>query len=907
MEDCITTKPNLEVISYQGTQYTLVFERVHTLRKSRTCVRARIFRADHITVGPSNCDTTSSVANRDSRKALRSKGIREGVIMYMGPHTQYDTHVSRDDDTTGVTDVVLALDAEWTTQGYERKILSYQFAIRVANAYYVYVLSEMPDRLFFTTAVSFLFLDMDAAGIYRLPRGKICITLAAHYGIVDITAFKDGEQLLRRLDTVRRTTVSVSKPHVITVWDENRHKIAQAKITVRDTMLLAPSGSSLQKLGDALGLQKLDLPAGYDKGAMDRLYNERQDTFIAYAAQDAVITLAWIEAMVGNMDEIPATLGSLAAKRLRQAICNARGWTVRDFDYNFRGLETRYEYTGDTRRKKILQPRERSALMITAASSAYFGGRNEAFLHGIHDGPWFDYDLSGAYPTAMSLLPDPDYDATPAAITGRLFKGMVNPLSYLFGHIRFRFPDNTYYPCLPVKDEFGRGLVFPLAGETWACAPEIFLALELGCEIELTQPGFLVPTKNTYSLRDGVKSLVEAREFAKKQHGKGSPQELAAKEIANSAYGKLAQGLSGKRAYSTRADASSEIPPSIVTSAPHAAMTTSLVRAVVSAAMHQLSQRGFRVASVTTDGFLSDAPKDVIDSLDLYGFKAVFEQARKYLVGADEIWELKHAAKSLVMLKTRGGFGVGAVDAKIPLPAAGAGYKVSGKVASRVEQIGKPEALAELFLSRQDGGVFFEFTSLPSPRDYIRKGADAVGKRQQKAISWEWDYKRKPDESTVHTGAICIDNVRYEHVSYATLPWRTLDEFVCAREATERSRVAVKTVGDYADTAIRIKRYEAMRAKSLRARGGGMRSAAISVLRAIRAGVLYGAWLEQASGRDVCARVSKVFGVALGDDDWKNAGRKTRQLHDLTGLDAFLQALELEYKRGDARDVIVLG
>jgi len=39
---------------------------------------------------------------------------------------------------------------------------------------------------------------------------------------------------------------------------------------------------------------------------------------------------------------------------------------------------------------------------------SYHGGRNESFVYGIVKGEFHDYDLPGAYPTAMSILEYPD-------------------------------------------------------------------------------------------------------------------------------------------------------------------------------------------------------------------------------------------------------------------------------------------------------------------------------------------------------------------------------------------------------------------------------------------------------------------------------------------------------------------
>ncbi|HUW97939.1 MAG TPA: hypothetical protein VMV40_03715 [Acidiferrobacter sp.] len=394
-----------------------------------------------------------------------------------------------------------------------------------------------------------------------------------------------------------------------------------------------------------------------------------------------------------------------------------------------------------------------------------------------------------------------------------------------------------------------------------------------------------------------MRGLVQARAEAEAVYGKKSAQALAAKERANSAYGKLAQGLAGKRAFSTRHAATRAIPPSPITSAPQAALTTGLVRAVVSAAMMQLHDLGYRIASVTTDGFLTDAPLEVLTGLDLYGLREGFEAARRGLVGSDTtIWELKHRARSLVMLKTRGGFGIGPID-EHALPSAGAGYKVSGAgVKERVERVGKPAALAELFLNRT-GRIGFGFHSLPSPRDYVLHDADGVGKEVTKEISWEWDYKREPMPGGDRMETVTIDGTQYAHVSYETRPWVNIDAFSNARAATDGRSDAVKTTDDVAEVHKRIARRPAAKKAKVRVRGNLARAEAITVLRGLRSGILNADWFdrETVTGREVCERVGLVFGVALGRDDWKNAGRADRSRKVLfVGLAGELASLGID-------------
>lgn len=929
---------DLTEIAYQGARYSLVSARDHKTSKAGIPCRARLYRAAHIEPagGHSGRDSGrdfAQVASSPAPLVVDFKPKKDGVIAPVGPHGANDTTSEGGPVGGWAAPLTVSFDAEW----YEsmpldpgarpsRIILSIQLGFRgLDGRLYVWIL-EYPRRF----AAAFRVADVTALRwfledthvltgfhYYRhlakavaegegkgkgKSKGKkkdlpphFFMTIVGHYGIVDWTTFFRGKAVLREMDSVRRTLTTVEKPLFRRIRATNGNGSRTLVINVRDTMHLAPSGSSLAALGDALSQPKITLPDGFDKSQMGALLSKRPDVFMVYSATDAVITLLWIEQMAQAVNtQIPVTLGGQAADILRKTICAARGWSTVDFDEKFRGLIRVTESDELDQRKRVPMPKDEGASTIHAAAQAYYGGRNEAFLFGIHHATeaWYDFDLSGAYPTAMSLIPDLDFDKHPVAITGTITKGMIHPFMALFGLVRFRFPVDTLYPCLPIKDMHGRGLVYPIEGQTWASAPEIWLALEIGAYVEFVQPGLLHPTKPLYSLGDGVKVLVEARALAKATFGKGSPQELAAKERANSAYGKLAQGLAGKRGYSTRHDASRAIPPSKVTSAPHATMTTALVRAVVSAAMVQLGRMGYRIASVTTDGFLTDAPQEVVKSLDLFGLRDPFVKARHWLANEDEIWELKHAARSLVMLKTRGGFGVGEIDGH-KLPAAGAGYKVSGgAVKARVADIGKAEALAELFLTRP-GKVGFQFHALPSPRDYVRKGADGIGTNVDKSVSWEWDYKRRPGDDA-HTAQVEIDGRVYEHVSYSTVPWRTMTEFDNARAATDGSGLAVKTIRGHEAVMRRIERRpEAVKA-GVRARGGVARSEAVSVLRGLRNGTLVAEWYTpgETKARVVLERVAEVFGVGLGPDDWKNAGRPGRSNRVvLTGLDAQLAEL----------------
>ncbi|MCU6875972.1 hypothetical protein N4696_24810, partial [Escherichia coli] len=96
------------------------------------------------------------------------------------------------------------------------------------------------------------------------------------------------------------------------------------------------------------------------------------------------------------------------------------------------------------------------------------------------------------------------------------------------------------------------------------------------------------------------------------RHIKGSLEEKFWKEIGNSLYGKLAQGLRAKTAFDTARGVNRSLPPSSVTQPFFAAHVTGFIRAVVGELMNALPSDS-TVVSVTTDGFLTNCPLDKIN------------------------------------------------------------------------------------------------------------------------------------------------------------------------------------------------------------------------------------------------------------------------------------------------------
>jgi biotin operon repressor len=832
--------------------------------------------------GPKNL-----VSNSTESKSLSDKDLRAVSSWVFAPNSIDDTTKGSNDTGSNKLNIyTIGFDTEWgQDKGGKRRVLSYQLSIYIGVGS-VAVLIEfilfpnghrisLSRLLSIFTQVLWYEFNINIGACGSTYKKNVFCYLVAHYSIVDVTTLLDGKKLLKYTDTIRRTQVTVEKPLKVKVYDKDYNWSQQWIIKLRDTLLLAPANSSLEMLANAMGKIKLELPEGYDKDKMDVFLKEQEDEFMLYACNDATIALDYVRAMYPDGD-LPVTLGSEGANIFREKIMELNKWKVKDFDYHFRGLVT----VRDENRRKKLEPRPEAVAALEMANHAYYGGRNECFLYGIHHAnEWNDYDLTGAYPTAMSMLRNPDFTKI-SSLTGDIIN--IDPLDYIFGYVEFEFPDDIMYPCLPIKDKEGRGLIFPKRGRTYASAPELYLALRFGARVRWVQPGIYIGSLDKYDIREALTDLLKARAEAKKLYGKGSVQEIKIKEIVNSIYGKTAQGLSRKRNYSTRTDSVEDLPPSIITQPLIAAMTTSLVRAKVTAAMHQLHELGYQIASVTTDGFLTDAPFDVLNGLSLFGFRDAYKYVRYKMVGDDTMWETKHKCKTLIMITTRGNLGLGKID-DYKLPAAKAGYKPEPDFHVIYGDEITPE-LVRRFLKRT-GKLEMQYNKLPAPKEYIRKNADGLSVLQKKRIEWEFDLKRRPNNTWMET--VTIDGETYEHLSFDTVPWESMDDFIDAR-AIKKAHPELYPLKDNEKSKMlisMIKEKEAVRRSRMLIqsadKGGIYRTATISYLRDLLSGrEPMPSWMQGLSYKQLADAFNerlKSLNITLSVDDFKNAKRRSNK------------------------------
>lgn len=640
-------------------------------------------------------------------------------------------------------------------------------------------------------------------------RHRVSVVLAGHFLNADLTAFarpKSRRGDSRYSDVLRRVTSASGglvslKPIRMPTRTAGRgsgERWLPLSITVRDTMgQSAPGNKSLAALGEVCGVPKLSV--GESISDMSRMRRENLPRFLEYGANDAVIVLEYLTALWGLDAVPPVTLSGGGAHALRAAIKDY--WHIEstaEFAARFQGLvsvDDGQEACDDGLSYyavRSLTPVDGDANQVhTAYKRAFHGGWNSCLHVGVFHQESFDHDIQSAYPTAMAALVDVDFET---GVIEEVIKdrdlclsdfpiGFVTPL---VAYVGWEFPVGVE-PCLPVR--VGQSVVYPRtsrgvgAGQgegidaakfeafegAWCCGPELRLALALGATVRV-QIGYRLRVLEidgapSRSMRAAVAQMVTDRATARRVWGRGSLVEQTIKVATNSCYGKLAQDVSERVGWNAWEEEMESVGGSAVTSPYHAAMITSLVRALLLGIANEIP-----LWSVTTDGFIT--PVHNVEACSAFGLAAVFQDARTALVGDPTVWEIKHQQSTLVNLTTRGNVAptAGGVLAKAGLktPAAVARGSVEERawfLDTAVSRIGK---------------VANPYTAFPSFRELSRSEnrLDFRLVARTPLISLDFDMKRQPLLDTMYTESVG----GHEVAGFSTGPWDTVGEYARARE-----------------------------------------------------------------------------------------------------------------------------
>jgi hypothetical protein len=634
--------------------------------------------------------------------------------------------------------MVLAYDTEYQTGKEQNEILSYQVcAYEPRGRWCEFVIHvKKGDRLTRDEIIDVTRLHLRVKPQRLMKPGVLVVS---HYGAAEWAALQDRKSLAGSLQLIRKVPVTLG-------WSETvlriNNRALTCKLRAMDTFLLAPDNAKgLKKLGDTVGIQKVDLPEGAIED-MASLRETDRKLFEEYGINDSRITLAYLIHMIDlvqrelGLDDLPLTVGGIATKAFVSSM------SERDYLAAF-GLEKRARY----RKKAEIVPGLVREWADGAFRDGFCGGLNNAIpvrILVIDGRVVFDIDFVSAYPTAASTVPLLDWrnpervQDTPDLRTVEGVNGArLTPVS--LAYVRFRFPAGTSRPCIPVRA--GKyGLVYPLSGEGYATTPELITAREKGAEIEILRCITIPMRANDAGLSQPLfapfleKMITRRRRFAK-----NTLANLLYKLICNGLYGKLAQGV--KTRFVRSFDRRDQLPDSAVTCPAYACAITGTVRAALIELQDAIEEVGGIVHSATTDGCMASfqghpdthkSLEDIPGLLEAVYRKPAIQRMRDGLRNMglpDTPLELKAVGDSCEVWKTRG-------------------YVIwrDGEVkhlAKASHQLGVDE-LCEV--ARAPDIQKWTMKSLASAQAiYDGKHEDLISVRQERRANLDFDFKLIPD------------------------------------------------------------------------------------------------------------------------------------------------------------------
>ncbi|NVJ66206.1 MAG: hypothetical protein HWE16_06935 [Gammaproteobacteria bacterium] len=706
---------------------------------------------------------------------------------------------------------------------YQNEVLSYQLYAycngKVTKCIIYPKSGEYKHRKSLEQLLSIVVMQaLEEGTIDKLPS---MIFIYAHFIRADLASMKNFFKMKKKLTGVGGTVVNVKEPYELTIDDEkskkfranpicltdkNRHTY---RVLVRflDTLLHTPGRGGLAIAGELIGLPKLPIPKGYSIENIKGLLNDDKPAFERYGMRDAEIACRfgiYQQEFARNelgLKSLPPTIGAMSVAAFRQTVIELVSQHPELISFNhILGIEqTKEEYWNQakgkiqTRTKKRSLPRK--ANHKDFVKLCYFGGRNEAYYTGpTHESTFYDLDLSGAYTTGLCDLHPIDYDGI---YTSTKVQDYLRHVAG-YAHVKFKFPQNTRFPCLPVSAG-DKGLIFPLSGESYCTAPEILAACNLGCKITIIH-GVIAPwlTTEVRVFQPFVERVKKERNQAKKE---GSvSKDKTWKDIGNTLYGKTAQGLKKKTAFDTATGKHTQIAESSITNEFIAAHTTGFVRAVLAELLNSIPEN-MLVVSATTDGFLSEAS---IEDLNLDQPLCRRYQSLCNKLGGGNMLEEKHRANQILGMRTRGQLTLKAYSScgsnkEYPPVLAKAGVKPNIAIDSSDTKVDiatkQNEWMIDFYLSRNFDDPPMQSNYLISLAEQWLLESDLVSKSQPRRVNLEYDLKRKPINP-------CMMPARdSQHLAFDSKPWNTLDDFLRCRAIFDGFRRSsnLKTLDDWYD------------------------------------------------------------------------------------------------------------
>lgn len=626
---------------------------------------------------------------------------------------------------------------------------------------------------------------------------KTIVSMEDKYGIDVKLTPRERERLAKTKAETQDAEKQKMCYESFNLYDESRH-YHPVDVTFYDTYLLTPAGQALSDIGVLVGVPKVEIPEGHSISKMDVLLKKLPDVFEKYAMTDAEITAKFFLSYrqfckAEGLKGLPYTIGGMALSLFKDSI----GKSLPEyFGQEIVTKEIMNDKTGKFKTIKALVSTDDKIASEEFVKHTYHGGVNNCFQVGPTTiDTWTDIDAKSCYTTILSNIRTIDY------AKAEMSKNLADYLKDIMGfaRVRFKFPSDCKYPTLPVRtDKYG--LVYPLEGVSWCTSHELIVANSTGAEIEVMQ-GFIIPWREDgeYVFRDFMRLVRSKRNQYKNTN---VFYEKLWKEIGNSLYGKLAQGLRlTKTGYDIFLQYHKTLPPSAITNAYYASYVTGVARALMSEHILSISDN-YDLVSVTTDGYCSNAPLDAVDisgpisQLFEESFYSMNGEPTKEEIAKDgfnPILEVKHQVQQVISMKTRGQLTALAIDEDKPLLAkAGTQTHIGKPNGDKGSKRDQNAEMVKLYLEREPGQLHLS-KSLISIKDQFVHQSDLVGIEKKQRLNLEADFKRELYNPKMRQ----VGDV--EHIHLDTKPFRTIEDMLFARTRFDewRKTNCLKSLADW--------------------------------------------------------------------------------------------------------------
>ena len=650
---------------------------------------------------------------------------------------------------TGAPACVISLDTEYVGRDDgTNELVSVQMTIAHCTGKLIQVLVMPTQRPKFGALIDWAYLMLGIDG-----RVNDCVVVLAHFWAAEWSMLDDRLDVARFVTDVRRTPVTIGPGIMVKTFDNNRHPRI-FRVLMRDTMLLSPAGAgSLSAWGEILGFEKLKLSSN-EISRMDILARDDFRKFAEYAMRDTEVCLlaysevqAWCDTM-SHVEgfRIGLTLGSTSVN-LFTAMAGGRAVVSESIG------KVKTSYVDEKGRKKSrYMPGEARVSGDPLASECFHGGFNQARFAGHLEAPagWrvYDVDLAGAYASAMASIPAIDFDTLPISTTDlaqimRLYRDGC----MVVAHAEFSFPEQILDPCLPVATS--RGLQYPLAGTSYCTGPELALALKMGANVTIHKGEAWATIPGRFMYVDYLSGMMQERG----KHAKKSLKNTLFKEMVNSLYGKVAQGINKRNVTNFSAFGGvtkEELGESSITLPIAAATITGVIRAALFEMNQAFTDAGCKVITTTTDGSMVLAPIGTDFNALVYdtdGFHTLKNgRERLGIEGAELVLEVKSEGAACDSRRTRANAIYDDDGVTIHVAQGGIKIEVPGDFSPAQKKAFIGRKLLELDMDMEVRHA--EQRSLVSAKKIAHgKADDVVSVHTIKRIHNDYDFKRRLTDS----------------------------------------------------------------------------------------------------------------------------------------------------------------